>query len=72
MIRRARRLLAAGAIVLGATTACGVSPERDPEPLPPTTPVVLPPSVTQEPVPATPSPPPSPSPVLPVPGATGS
>ena len=61
MIRRAGPLLMAGAIVLGATVACGVSPERDPELLPPTTPVVLPPSVTQQPAPPSPSPPPSPS-----------
>lgn len=60
MTRRGARLLAVAAIALGAT-ACGVSPESDPEPLPPTIPVVLPPSVTQEPAPPTPSPPPSPS-----------
>jgi hypothetical protein len=59
--RRVGRLLAVGAIVLGAT-ACGVSAESDPEPLPPTIPVVLPPSVTQEPVPPTPSPTPTPPP----------
>ncbi|MHC1559042.1 hypothetical protein ACR9E3_08795 [Actinomycetospora sp. C-140] len=39
-------------VVLLATLAgCGVDAESDPEPLPPTTPVVLTPSVTQEPAP---------------------
>lgn len=71
MTRRGARLLAVAAIALGATAACGVRAESDPEPLPPTTPVVLPPSVTQQPAPPTPSPPPSPS-TLPRSGAPGS
>lgn len=66
MTRPVARLLAAGALVLGAT-ACGVHAERTPEPLPPTIPVVLPPSVTQEPAPVTPSPAPAPPPA----GAAG-
>ncbi|GLZ48327.1 hypothetical protein Acsp06_45120 [Actinomycetospora sp. NBRC 106375] len=39
------------AVLLLAVAGCGVDAESDPEPLPPTTPVVLTPSVTQEPAP---------------------
>jgi len=53
---RLARLLAVGAIALLA--GCGVRAESEHEPLPSTGPVVLPPSVTQEP-----APPPRPTPV---------
>lgn len=48
MSRRGARMLAVAAIALAAV-GCGVTPENVPEPLPPSAPVVLPPSVTQEP-----------------------
>ncbi|MFC5139082.1 hypothetical protein ACFPK1_12640 [Actinomycetospora rhizophila] len=51
-------------VVLGLAAVlagCGVRPESEPEPLPPTAPVVMPPSVTQEPAP-TPSNPTTPPP----------
>ncbi|PVZ06884.1 hypothetical protein C8D89_11277 [Actinomycetospora cinnamomea] len=67
MIRRSTRAAAAVGLAL-AVTGCGVHPESDPEPIPPTIPVVRPPSVTQEPAPRGPTPSPAPPP----PGSAGS
>jgi hypothetical protein len=55
--RRVAHLLAAGAIALLA--GCGVGEQFEHEPLDVTEPVVLPPSVTQEPAATTTPPPPS-------------
>ncbi len=60
MTRRVARLVVVGAFALTAA-GCGVEPEPEPEPLPSTGPVVLPPSVTQEPAPTPRSGPPGPT-----------
>ena len=58
MSRRTVALLVA--LVATSAVSCGVEPQNAPEPLPSTTPVVLPPSITREPAsippPATPAP----------------
>ena len=52
---------AALALVALLAAGCGVAAEDAPEPLPPSAPVVLPPTVAREPVPATTAPGPPPT-----------
>lgn len=62
---RRRRAPILVALVAVSAISCGVEPQSAPEPLPATTPVVLPPSVTQEPAPIPPTTTPVPTSPLP-------